>query len=83
MEEEINLKEIIKGICMRKIIIVIIIIISMIFGILILKKDISFPNETSQKNQTFAKTCFTIVETENYKITDNTANTYQLILEST
>lgn len=82
MEEEINLKEILNGIWKRKIIIIIITIIAFIFGFLCSTQKIELTTNSENK-KIFARTSFTVAPTEDYKITETTANTYQKIIKST
>lgn len=83
MEEEINLKEILNGIWKRKLIIIVITIIALICGILYSNRKVEVPEIVKEEREIFAKTSFTVIQTENYKITENTANTYHRILKST
>lgn len=82
MEEEINLKEILKGIWKRKLIIIIITIISLICGILYTSKNVEISKISNSEREILARTSFTVIQTENYQINENTANTYIKILKS-
>lgn len=88
MEEEINLKEIVKGIWRRKSIIIVITITAMIIAIIVgffysENKNVISDVEEKDERIMYAKTSFTVVQTESYKINDNTSTTYQHILKST
>lgn len=85
MEEEINLREIVKGVWRRKIVIIILTFIAMLVGILYSQEKIEIPVIEKEKAERvmYAKTSFTVVQTENYRINDNTSTTYQHIIKST
>lgn len=84
MEEELNLKEILKGIWKRKLIIIIFTVLFMIIGILysIDKSEMPIVIEKTPEQEVYARTSFAILQSEEYVIKDSTVNTYLNIMTS-
>ena len=82
--EEINIKEIFKGIWKRKLIIIIFTIIFLSLGILFSSKtdNGTIILGTSNKVTKYATAIFTVTQTEEYKIEEKTVNSYFNILKT-